>query len=318
MSPPCLRRGRRCAVIVLPFEYSDPSPADEQWVHVELLEKRQTPPNPIIPPIIGPPGPGPVAPVTPVSPAPAPSPSTAPSSVAPNPPPIIATTANITTISTTVTQSNLPHVTTTQTKPRTSTTSTTTPTATKGPVEEPESTGTGASIVVAAATIGGLVFAIGVGITAFKCIASRKDRQRRQKEIAAALADSFDRSNGQDKYHELGDGSGSHTPVPAGAQLSRQGSQDAYYQKEGGSDYYGGSGAYVQERYGAPVRGGYDETEMSVMGSGPLPPRATSPYMGQQPSTGHYGGGGYNDYDYGNSGYNGHQQGGGYGYGQRY
>lgn len=166
---------------------------------------------------------------------------------------------------------------------------------------------------------------IGAAIVAFKCVINRKDRQRRNKEIAATLAESFDRSGGSDKYHELGDGPG--TPIPAGAKLSRQGSQQEYYPKEG-SDYYNNNhntNHYVQERYGGP-NGGYDETEMSVMGSqGGASPM--SPYMGQAPSGGgHYAG--YNDYDYdygngngngnGNGGYNqGHQQG-GYGYGQRY
>lgn len=170
--------------------------------------------------------------------------------------------------------------------------------------------------------VGGLVVAIGAAIVAFKCVVSRKDRARRNKEIAATLAESFDRSGGSDKYHELGDGAS--TPIPAGAMLSRQGSQqDGYYQKEQGGDYY--NNHYVQERYGGP-NGGYDETEMSVMGGQGGGPRPMSPYMGQAPGGG--GGGqyaGYNDYDYdygngGNGGYNnnqGHQQG-GYGYGQRY
>lgn len=167
--------------------------------------------------------------------------------------------------------------------------------------------------------VGGLVVAIGAGIVAFKCISSRKDRARRNKEIAATLAESFDRG-GSDKYHELGDGGG--TPIPAGAQLSRQGSQqDGYYQKEQGGDYY--NNHYVQERYGGP-NGGYDETEMSVMGGQGGGPSPMSPYMGQAPSGGGSQYAGYNDYDYdygsgGNGGYNnnGHQQS-GYGYGQRY
>ncbi|KAG0098318.1 hypothetical protein BGZ93_000460 [Podila epicladia] len=172
--------------------------------------------------------------------------------------------------------------------------------------------------------LGGLVAAIGAAIVAFKCVMSRKDRARRNKEIAATLAESFDRSGGSDKYHELGDGAS--TPIPAGAKLSRQGSQqDGYYQKEQGGDYY--NNHYVQERYGGP-NGAYDETEMSVMGGQGGGPRPMSPYMGQAPSGGGGGGGGqyagYNDYDYdygngGNGGYNnhGHQQA-GYGYGQRY
>ncbi|KAG0341640.1 hypothetical protein BG000_008452 [Podila horticola] len=261
-----------------------PSNAYLEYVHEvsrpDMLEKRQ------VPPIIPPPGP-----------------STTTAAVT-------TTSSSSSVITTTVSRS------TTATGTRTNaTTSTAAPTETAAPPPaEPSNIGMVFGIV------GGLVVAIGAGIVAFKCISSRKDRARRNKEIAATLAESFDRG-GSDKYHELGDGGG--TPIPAGAQLSRQGSQqDGYYQKEQGGDYY--NNHYVQERYGGP-NGGYDETEMSVMGGQGGGPSPMSPYMGQAPS----GGGGsqyagYNDYDYdygngGNGGYNnnGHQQS-GYGYGQRY
>ncbi|KAG0018183.1 hypothetical protein BGZ82_000512 [Podila clonocystis] len=239
------------------------------------------------------------------------------------PPPVnnATTTANATTTVVASTSSSSSVISTpvnrstTNSGARTNTTSSSTATPTEVPVPP---SGGGVGIGAVLGIVGGLVAAIGAAIVAFKCVVSRKDRARRNKEIAATLAESFDRS-GSDKYHELGDGAA--TPIPAGAKLSRQGSQqDGYYQKEQGGDYY--NNQYVQERYGGPNRG-YDETEMSVMGGQGGGQRPMSPYMGQATS----GGGqyaGYNDYDYdyggGNGGYNnshGHQQG-GYGYGQRY
>ncbi|KFH74222.1 hypothetical protein MVEG_01435 [Podila verticillata NRRL 6337] len=284
-----------------------------------ILEKRQGIFSPIVPP-----GGSTSATQTTASPTPSPS------SVVTLPTASSTTVASIITTTTTTTVTAPPSSTSAATGNPITTRSTILsstslpPTTSASPTEsKPPTAGGGGSLTIVAAAVGGLTFMIGAAIVAFKCVINRKDRQRRNKEIAATLAESFDRSGGSDKYHELGDGPG--TPIPAGAKLSRQGSQQEYYPKEG-SDYYNNNhntNHYVQERYGGP-NGGYDETEMSVMGSqGGASPM--SPYMGQAPSGGgHHAG--YNDYDYdygngngnGNGGYNqGHQQG-GYGYGQRY
>ncbi|KAG0279715.1 hypothetical protein BGZ95_000444 [Linnemannia exigua] len=185
------------------------------------------------------------------------------------------------------------------------------------------------SLIIGGAVVGGLIFAIGLALLAFRCTVNRKEKQQRNKEMAATLAESFDRSAGdpiaspRKGYMELGEG----PPTPSsgrGANLSRNGSQDAYYGKEGDvQDHY--NSHYVQERYGGANTGGgyYDETELSVMGghSG----RPASPFMGRSNSdhsmaypptsisTNHYAG--YNEYghngDYDNHG--GHYGGGGYG-----
>ncbi|KAG0371883.1 hypothetical protein BGX24_001043 [Mortierella sp. AD032] len=183
-------------------------------------------------------------------------------------------------------------------------------------------------LIIGGAVVGGLVFAIGLALLAFRCTVNSKEKKRRNKEMAATLAESFDRSAGdpiaspRKGYMELGEGP--PTPSPGrGANLSRNGSQDAYYGKEGDDqDYYNSN--YVQERYGGANTGGgyYDETELSVMGghSG----RPASPFVGRSNSdhsmaypptsisTNHYAG--YNDYghngDYDNQG--GHYGGGGY------
>ncbi|KAG0013216.1 hypothetical protein BGZ81_001162 [Podila clonocystis] len=273
--------------------------------HSNMLEKRQ---GIVIPPIGG-------------GSSTVPSSSTGTTTPTQVPPPVnsATTTANATTTvvaSTSISSSVI--ITSVSRSATTSGARTNTTTSTPTPTEATAPSGNSSTIPLVFGIVGGLVVAIGAAMVAFKCVVTRKDRARRNKEIAATLAESFDRS-GSDKYHELGDGSA--TPIPAGAKLSRQGSQqDGYYQKEQGGDYY--NNHYVQERYGGP-NGGYDETEMSVMGGQGGGPRPMSPYMGQAPSGGgHYAG--YNDYDYdyggGNGGYNnshGHQQG-GYGYGQRY
>lgn len=175
---------------------------------------------------------------------------------------------------------------------------------------------------------GGLVFVIGCALLAFRCTVNSREKSRRNKEMAATLAESFDRSGGdpiaspRKGYMELGDG----PPTPGqgrGANLSRNGSQDAYYGKEGvGQDYY--NSHYVQERYGGANTGGgyYDETELSVMNG--HTGRPASPFVGRSNSdhsmaypptsisTNHYAG--YNEYAHnGDYDYNGgHQDGGGY------
>ncbi|KAF9150437.1 hypothetical protein BG015_007763 [Linnemannia schmuckeri] len=184
-------------------------------------------------------------------------------------------------------------------------------------------------LVIGGSVVGGLVFAIGLALLAFRCTINSREKKRRNKEMAATLAESFDRSGGdpiaspRKGYMELGDG----PPAPGpgrGANLSRNGSQDAYYGKEGGGqDYY--SSHYVQERYGGANTGGgyYDETELSVMNG--HPGRPASPFVGRSNSdhsmaypptsisTNHYAG--YNEYghngDYDYHGGN-HDGGGGY------
>lgn len=173
-----------------------------------------------------------------------------------------------------------------------------------------------------------MVFFIGLALLAFRCTINSREKKRRNKEMAATLAESFDRSGGdpiaspRKGYMELGDGP--PTPNPGrGANLSRNGSQDAYYGKEGGGqDYY--NSHYVQERYGGANTGGgcYDETELSVMNG--HPGRPASPFVGRSNSdhsmtypptsisTNHYAG--YNEYGHsGDYDYNGgHHDGGGY------
>ncbi|KAI1318332.1 hypothetical protein EDD11_006845 [Mortierella claussenii] len=203
----------------------------------------------------------------------------------------------------------------------TTTTSTTSATATNGDTTGDPTSSKG--LVVGGAVIGGLVFVIGAAIVAFRCTLNRRDRQRRNKEMAATLAENFDRSadpigTPRKGYLELSDG----PPTPAsghvGANLSRQGSQDAYFgaHKEGSvvgggaqNEYY--NPHYIQERYGtahASNYGMYEETELSVInGNGGRP---TTPYdhsMAYPPASvpsSHYAG--YNDYG-------GHHDGGYYG-----
>ncbi|KAF9136241.1 hypothetical protein BGW39_003686 [Mortierella sp. 14UC] len=186
-------------------------------------------------------------------------------------------------------------------------------------------------LIIGGSVVGGLVFAIGLALLAFRCTVNRRERARRNKEMAATLAESFDRSGGdtiaspRKGYMELGEGPA--TPSPGrGANLSRNGSQDAYYdngKEGGGQDYY--NSHYVQERYGGANTGGgyYDETELSVMGG--HTGRPASPFVGRSNtdnsmaypptsiSTNHYAG--YNEYghngDYDNHG--GHYGAGGYG-----
>ncbi|ORZ28948.1 hypothetical protein BCR41DRAFT_344331 [Lobosporangium transversale] len=169
------------------------------------------------------------------------------------------------------------------------------------PTSSPSKTAEAASnhLVVAGAAVGGLVFAIGVGIIAFRCTMNRRERQRRNKEMAATLAENFDRGGDpigtpRKGYLELSDGPSTPVPGRAGANLSRQGSQDAYYaHKESGGgqqDYY--NPHYVQERYGTAPTGNYgmyEETELSVMGNS-----HSMAYPSTSAPSNHYGG--YNDY----------------------
>ncbi|KAF9145326.1 hypothetical protein BGX30_009576 [Mortierella sp. GBA39] len=180
-------------------------------------------------------------------------------------------------------------------------------------------------MVIGGGVVGGLVFAIGLALLAFRCTINSREKKRRNKEMAATLAESFDRSGGdpiaspRKGYMELGDGP--PTPNPGrGANLSRNGSQDAYYGKEGGGQEYYNS-HYVQERYGGANTGGgyYDETELSVMNG--HPGRPASPFVGRSNSdqsmaypptsvsTNHYAG--YNEY--GHNGDNDYYGGGGHG-----
>ncbi|KAI8601101.1 hypothetical protein EDD21DRAFT_375377 [Dissophora ornata] len=228
------------------------------------------------------------------------------------------TTDTRSTVMTTImTSTTLSGSTTTSLLPTTTTNSTATAT------QSPDGTSS-QGLVIGGAAIGGLVFVIGIAIIAFRCTLNRRDRQRRNKEMAATLAESFDRSadpisTPRKGYMELGDGPS--TPNSGrGADLSRQGSQDAYFgaHKEGSvvgggsQDYY--NPHYVQERYGAANTGNYgmyEETELSVIGGSAG--RSMSPYpqgnndhsMAYPPAsvpTNHYAG-----YDYG------HHDGGYYG-----
>lgn len=137
--------------------------------------------------------------------------------------------------------------------------------------------------------------------------------------MAATLAENFDRSGDpiaspRKGYLELGEGPPTPNPGHIGANLSRQGSQDAYYAGKdgsvvGGGDYYNNS-HYVQERYGGAHAGNYgmyEETELSVIGG--ASGRPTTPYMDPYPPSsapsGHYGGyngGGYDAGYYGGNG----------------
>ncbi|KAG0210578.1 hypothetical protein BGX28_009214 [Mortierella sp. GBA30] len=175
------------------------------------------------------------------------------------------------------------------------------------------------------AAVGGLVFVIGIAIVMFRCTLNRRERERRNKEMAATLAENFDRGGGdpiaspRKGYLELGEGPPTPNPGHIGANLSRQGSQDAYFAgKDGntGGAQGGYSPHYVQERYGAANAGNYgmyEETELSVIGGNIG--RPTTPYVdpsvGYAPSNnaaaGHYAG--YNDYERGR--YDGYYGGGG-------
>ncbi|KAF9905801.1 hypothetical protein EC991_001277 [Linnemannia zychae] len=232
--------------------------------------------------------------------------------------PVVNSTAPTSTIGRTTTVANL-----------TTTTATTSTTTSPSPTPEKKSDDT--PLIIGGSVVGGLVFAIGLALLAFRCTVNRRERARRNKEMAATLAESFDRSGGdpiaspRKGYMELGEGP--PTPGPGrGANLSRNGSQDAYYGsgKEGsGQDYY--NPHYVQERYGGANTGGgyYDETELSVMGghtgrpASPFMTRSNTDHSMAYPptsvSTNHYAG--YNEYghngEYDNHG--GHYGGGGYG-----
>ncbi|KAG0259873.1 hypothetical protein BG011_002324 [Mortierella polycephala] len=222
-----------------------------------------------------------------------------------------ATTATSTTIST-QTQSTATH---SRTSTITSSTAST-QTETASPTQSEPAKSNTTPLAIGGAAVGGLVFAIGIAIIAFRCTLNRKERQRRNKEMAATLAESFDRGGETPRkgYLELGDGPPTPNPGSRGANLSRDGSQDAYYAKEGNGGA-GGGGApdfynphYVQERYGGAHAGNYgmyEETELSVMGGNNG--RPTSPYdhsVAYPPSSvptshypgygdgGYYGGGG--------------------------
>ncbi|KAF9199276.1 hypothetical protein BGZ49_010632 [Haplosporangium sp. Z 27] len=195
--------------------------------------------------------------------------------------------------------------------------------ATSTPTESPKDSDDNQGLIIGGAAVGGLVFAIGIGLIAFRCTLNRRERQRRNKEMAATLAESFDRdtiASPRKGYLELADGPS--TPrLGSNSNLTRQGSQDAYFaaHKEGGvvgqSDYYNHN--YVQERYGTANAGNYgmyEETELSVIGGSNG--RSATPYVPnvdhsmQYPPSGmtnnHYAG--YNDYN-GHQGYYGGGQG---------
>ncbi|KAF9569538.1 hypothetical protein EC968_002582 [Mortierella alpina] len=200
-------------------------------------------------------------------------------------------------------------------------TTTGTATGTPSPTGDSEKSDNGSAVLVPiGAALGGGVFLIGLGIMAFRCTLNRRERQRRNKEMAATLAENFDRSGDpiaspRKGYLELGEGPPTPSPGHLGANLSRQGSQDAYYAGKdgsigggGGGDYY--NNHYVQERYGGAHAGNYgmyEETELSVIGGNSG--RPTTPYMDPYPPSsapsGHYGGyngGGYDAGYYGGSG----------------
>ncbi|KAF9994018.1 hypothetical protein BGZ80_002625, partial [Entomortierella chlamydospora] len=194
------------------------------------------------------------------------------------------------------------------------TNATSTPTETKSDGDDNSK-----GLVIGGAAVGGLVFAIGVAIIAFRCTLNRRDRQRRNKEMAATLAENFERdpsATPRKGYMELGDGP--QTPNSGrGANLSRQGSQDAYFAAHKEGDYY--NPHYVQERYGTANAGNYgmyEETELSVIGgsAGRTPAPYGDPSVAYPPpgmTTNHYAG--YNDYN-GQNGHNGYYGGGGQGY----
>ncbi|KAF9579361.1 hypothetical protein BGW38_004416 [Lunasporangiospora selenospora] len=191
----------------------------------------------------------------------------------------------------------------------------TTPEPQKDKPKEDDS-GSSQGLIIGGAAIGGLVFAIGIAIIAFRCIMNSKDRDRRNKEMAATLAENFDRSDPigtpRKGYLELGDG----PATGHGANLNRQGSQDPYYSnhKEGVDEYY--NPHYVQERYGGAnngTHGMYEETEMSVIGGNN---GRSSPYMDHSvayppasvpsshyPAYSDYGGQGGQGGGYGNGGF---------------
>ncbi|KAF9945232.1 hypothetical protein BGZ65_011002, partial [Modicella reniformis] len=204
------------------------------------------------------------------------------------------------------------------------TTSGGTTSATATPTEKPDASNQG--LVIGGAAVGGLVFMIGLGLLAFRCTLNRRERDRRKKEMAATLAENFSGNTGggpggdpigtpRKGYMELGDGNSAHGSGGRGANLTHEGSQDAYYaggHKEGGGSVVGGAGGgggqeyynphYVQERYGAAHVGNYgmyEETELSVIGGGSAAGRTgSSPYHGGQDLSMGYppGGGGANQY----------------------
>ncbi|KAF9924807.1 hypothetical protein FBU30_005276 [Linnemannia zychae] len=245
--------------------------------------------------------------------------------------PAINTTTAIPTANTTIAITTASRTVVTTSVNSTSIIATATTPASPTPTESKSDSG---PLIIGGSVVGGLVFAIGLALVIFKCTVNRREKHRRNKEMAATLAENFDRSAGdpiaspRKGYMELGEGP--PTPSPGrGANLSRNGSQDAYYGKEGigGQDYY--NPHYVQERYGSANTGGgyFDETEMSVMGG--HTGRPASPFVGRNNSdhsmaypptsiaANHYAG--YNeyghngDYDY----HGGHQDGGYYGGGNR-
>ncbi|CAO3565959.1 unnamed protein product [Mortierella alpina] len=202
-------------------------------------------------------------------------------------------------------------------------TTTGTATGTASPSAAPEKDDDSTALLIPiGAALGGGVFVIGLAIMAFRCTLNRRERQRRNKEMAATLAENFDRSGDpvaspRKGYLELGEGPPTPNPGHIGANLSRQGSQDAYYAGKdgsvvggGGGDYYNSNSHYVQERYGGAHAGNYgmyEETELSVIGGNSG--RPTTPYMDPYPPSsapaGHYGGyngGGYDAGYYGGSG----------------
>ncbi|KAG0050233.1 hypothetical protein BGZ83_005005 [Gryganskiella cystojenkinii] len=172
-------------------------------------------------------------------------------------------------------------------------------------------------IIYGGAAVGGLVLVVGLAIGAFRCTLNRKDRRRRDKEYAATLA--LDNRNDpiltpRKGYMELGDDppSAPGSGRLGAANLSRHGSQDAYYKEQGYSGHSGGSdvGAgdyynqhYVQERYGGANQGGggfYEETELSVIGG--ATGRGNVAYPASTVPPNHYGG--YNDYGHQGGDYN--------------
>ncbi|KAF9346644.1 hypothetical protein BGX26_001834, partial [Mortierella sp. AD094] len=254
--------------------------------------------------------------------------STAPSSTPTSSVSPTNTTTSITPTNATTAPTTLPTLSTTTTTllniTSTTTTTTTTASATNATSSPTDTNGSGdnKSLVIGGAAVGGLVFTIGFAIIAFRCTLNRRDRQRRNKEMAATLAENFDRdpvSSPRKGYMELGDGPQTPNSGRGGSNLSRQGSQDAYFAAHKEGDYY--NPHYVQERYGTANAGNYgmyEETELSVIGGSTG--RTATPYiphgdhsMAYPPpsmTTNHYAG--YNDYNGQND--RGYYGGGGQGY----
>ncbi|KAF9187886.1 hypothetical protein BGZ51_000981 [Haplosporangium sp. Z 767] len=249
-------------------------------------------------------------------PVPGPNPSSSTSTTVSSTTATATTSVNNATTTTETSRTAPTHTQNTSTNTRASTTAlntTSTQTATASPTQSKPDEGNTAPLAIGGAVVGGLVFAIGIAIIAFRCTLNRRERQRRNKEMAATLAESFDRGSETPRkgYLELGDGPPTPNPGPRGANLSRNESQDAYYAKEGNGggapDFY--NPHYVQERYGGAHTGNYgmyEETELSVMGGNSG--RPTSPYdhsVAYPPSSvstnhypgygdgGYYGGGGH-------------------------